>query len=482
MDRHFLKIGKTKDLQPIEMSVSMANRHGLIAGATGTGKTVTLQRMIDEFSRIGVPVFTADIKGDLAGLSIAGGNNQKVTKRFEDLEETGLEYAPNPTVLWDLYGQAGLPLRATISEVGPSLLAQMLGLNDTQEGVLHVLFNAADKEGLLLLDLKDLSSLLSWGIENFQRLSKEHGFITKQSLGVIQRSLLTLESAGAGAFFGEPCLSINHLMQRDYSGRGVVNVLDATRVISSPRIYCAFLMWLLSELFESLPEVGDVATPKLVFFFDEAHLLFKDAPSSLIEKIERLVKLIRSKGVGVYFITQNPADIPDSVSAQLGHRIQHALRSYSESERKALKSIAQALRTNPKFDNLETLENLAIGEALISLLDSSGIPSQTEKVLILPPGSRLGPISSLERQTLIDNCPLKQFYGALQDRESAYEILSKRRDGPKDDSDGAKAPKQRERQGFLEAFFKSTARAVGSQVGRQIVRGILGTITRGARL
>lgn len=482
MDRHKIVLGKGLESNEIALWAHMANRHGLIAGATGTGKTVTLQRMIDEFSKLGVPVFTADIKGDLAGVGMPGGDNHKVSARVAELNLEQFSYSQNPVVLWDLFGQAGLPLRTSVSEVGPILLAQMLGLNDTQSATLQALFRAADAEGLLLIDLKDLSSLINWASEDIGRLSNSYGQVSKQTLAVIQREVLNLSELGGNNFFGEPALSVSHLLQKDFSGRGVVHVLDATQVIGRPRIYCAFLMWLLSELFETLPEIGDCPIPKLLFFFDEAHLLFRDASRDLIEKIERLVKLIRSKGVGVFFITQNPTDIPDSVSAQLGNRIQHALRAYSESERKVLKAVSQSLRSNPKVDTLAALENLAIGEALVSVLDESGTPTPVERTKVAPPGSRVGALKPEERASLISNCPLAAVYSTPVDRESAYEMLQKRRElsqtSSTKESTSASAPKSqgRERQGLFEAFLKSSVRSIGSQVSRQIMRGLLGSI------
>jgi DNA helicase HerA-like ATPase len=455
----------------------MFNRHGLIAGATGTGKTVTLQRIIDELSKNGVPVFTADIKGDLAGICMPGGGNPKVEGRVTELELSSFSYSGNPTIFWDLSGKAGLPLRTTLSEVGPTIMAQMLGLNATQSGALQALFRAADDDGLLLLDLKDMKALITWAGENLTRLSNLHGLITRQTLAVIQREVINLEELGGGDFFGEPAFSVSHLLQRDFSGRGVVSILDATQVVNRPRIYCAFLMWLLSELFEVLPEQGDAPLPKLVFFFDEAHLLFRDADRELLEKVERLVKLIRSKGVGVFFITQNPGDIPATISAQLGHRIQHALRAYSEQERKALRSISQSLRANPEIDTAHVLENLAIGEALVSVLDGSGIPTPVQITKIAPPSSRLGPVSAEERAQVIGACPLSTVYTKPVDRESAFEILKKRASTFRE-KEGIKTRTSREPQGIFEAFIKSTARTIGSQVGRQIVRGIFGSIFR----
>ncbi len=471
-----------------------ANRHGVIAGATGTGKTVTLQIMAQGFSEMGVPVFCADVKGDLSGISQVGAPNEKLLARAAGM---GLTLTPRaaPTVFWDLYGQKGHPVRATVSEIGPLLMARMLDLNDVQEGVLTVAFHVADKERLLMLDLDDLRSVLTYVAENAARIGREVGNVAPASIAAIQRGLLQLEQQGGDAFFGEPALKLEDMMRVGLDGKGQVNVLDSTRLMSSPRLYGAFLLWLLSELFEQLPEVGDPDKPRLVFFFDEAHLLFKDAPRPLMEKVEQVVRLIRSKGVGIFFITQNPADIPDSVLAQLGNRIQHALRAYTPSEQRGLKSASESFRANPAFDTAEAIQALGTGEALVSTLDEKGAPRVVARTLIRPPDSRLGPATDAERAAVMGSSPVKGVYDTLIDRESAEEILAARH--ARDDSEAAPAPAPRgraapapkappapkpprksNRQSPMEALTKSVLRTAGSTLTRELLRGVLGGLRR----
>jgi DNA helicase HerA-like ATPase len=402
-----------------------ANRHGLVAGATGTGKTVTLQVIAQAFSDAGVPVFAADVKGDLSGISQPGVPNDKLLERAKGMNLT-LTPAAAPVIFWDLFGKKGHPIRATISEMGPLLLSRLLDLNDTQAGVLNIVFHVADKDGLLLLDLDDLRAMLNHISENAKDISAQYGQVSPTTIATIQRALLQIDTQGAGNFFGEPALSLSDLMRTTPDGKGYVNVLAADRLIESPALYSTFLLWLMSELFEELPEVGDPDKPKLVFFFDEAHLLFKDAPKALLDKIEQVVRLIRSKGVGIYFVTQNPADIPDSVLAQLGNRVQHALRAYTPSEQKGLKSAADSFRPNPAFDTIEAIQNLGTGEALVSLLDEKGRPNISDKTLIRPPASRLGPATDAERAATVAASPVKSTYDAPVNRQSAYEMLSGR--------------------------------------------------------
>ena len=473
-----------------------ANRHGVIAGATGTGKTVTLQIMAQGFSEMGVPVFCADVKGDLSGISQIGAPNEKLIARAEGM---GLTLTPKaaPTVFWDLYGQKGHPVRATVSEIGPLLMARMLDLNEVQEGVLTVAFHVADKEGLLLLDLDDLRSMLVYVAENAARIGREVGNVAPASIASIQRALLQLEQDGGDAFFGEPALRLTDMMRTSLDGRGQVNVLDSTRLMNSPRLYGAFLLWLMSELFEQLPEIGDPEKPRLVFFFDEAHLLFKDAPKPLLEKVEQVVRLIRSKGVGVYFITQNPADIPDSVLAQLGNRIQHALRAYTPSDQRGLKAASESFRVNPAFDTAEAIQALGTGEALVSTLDEKGAPRVVARTLIRPPDSRLGPATDAERAAVMASSPVKGVYDTVIDRESAEEILAARHaqteaaaapearapkagraPAPPKAAPAPKAPRKSNRQTPMEALTKSVLRTAGSTLTRELLRGILGGLRR----
>jgi DNA helicase HerA-like ATPase len=475
-----------------------ANRHGVVAGATGTGKTVTLQIMAQGFSDAGVPVFCADVKGDLSGICVPGSPNEKLLARAASM---GLTLTPKaaPVVFWDLYGLKGHPIRTTVSEIGPLLLARMLNLNEVQEGVLSVVFHVADTEGLLLLDLDDLRALLVHVGENAERIGREVGNVAPASIAAIQRSLLQLEQQGGKAFFGEPALRLEDMIRTGLDGRGQVNVLDATKLMSSPRLYAAFLLWLLSELFEQLPEVGDPEKPRLVFFFDEAHLLFNDTPDALREKVEQVVRLIRSKGVGVYFVTQNPADIPDSVLAQLGNRIQHALRAYTPAEQRGLKAASDSFRPNPAFNTEEAIQGLGVGEALVSTLDEKGAPNIVARTAIRPPDSRLGPATDTERAAVMAASPVRGLYEALVDRESASEILAARR-GEADQATAeaklaearakeqarhereaarTRAPARRStRETPIEAVTKSVLRTAGSTITRELLRGLLGGLRR----
>ena len=487
-----------KAAHQIHLLPQLANRHGLIAGATGTGKSVTLQRLAEGFSRIGVPVFMADVKGDLAGLSQPGELKGKIKERIGQLGLEAPAMEACPVVFWDAYGEQGHPVRATISEMGPLLLARMLGLNDTQQGVLTLVFKIADDNGLLLLDLKDLRAMLAHVGENARTFTTQYGNVSSASIGAIQRGLLELEHQGADRFFGEPALDIADLMRTDDRGRGVISILAADKLMNAPKLYATFLLWLLAELFERLPEIGDPDKPKLVFFFDEAHLLFNDAPEALLDKIEQVVRLIRSKGVGVFFVTQNPLDIPDTVRGQLGNRVQHALRAFTPRDQKAVKAAATTLRANPRLNVEAAITELGVGEALVSLLDEKGRPAMVERAFIVPPGSRVGAITSQERSRIIENSPLAGVYDEVVDRESAYEKLTRRNGaaapsagtGERGASSlgdllggifGGGGPRGGRRESALEAATKSAARAIGSQVGREIVRGILGSIFGGKR-
>ncbi len=495
--------------KPEILRLDRTNRHGLVAGATGTGKTVTLQILAQALSDAGVPVFAADVKGDLSGISQPGTPNEKMLARAAGMNLTLTPAAP-PTVFWDLFGEKGHPVRTTISEMGPLLLSRLMELNDVQEGVLNIVFKVADAEGLLLLDLKDLQAALKYVADNEKSIDVEYGNVSAATIGTIQRGLLTLETQGAANLFGEPALSLSDLMRVDGAGRGVVSILAADKLIQSPRLYATFLLWLLSELFEQLPEIGDPEKPRLVFFFDEAHLLFRDAPRALMEKVEQVVRLIRSKGVGIFFVTQNPADIPETVLAQLGNRVQHALRAYTPAEQKGLRAAAASFRPNPAFDTAEAIQNLGVGEALVSVLDEKGAPTVTARTLIRPPASRLGPATQPERQATMAQSPVKGLYDTLQDRESAFEMLKTRAgaDARKAELDAAQAAadKQRaadqkawerdqarqdraptrsaprartsNRQSMGEAFGKTLVRSVASQIGREIMRGILGGMKR----
>ena len=529
------KIYLGTSVKPEYLTLKLANRHGLVTGATGTGKTVTLQVLAEGFSRAGVPVFCADIKGDLSGLAEAGQPKDFLMKRAEQIGfAKEYKFEASPTVFWDLFGEQGHPIRATVSEMGPLLLSRLMDLNDTQEGVLNIAFKIADDEGLLLLDLKDLQALLASLAERAQEISGKYGNVSKASIGAIQRQLLVLEQQGGEAFFGEPALEIADIMQTTYDGRGFINVLAADKLMMSPRLYATFLLWLLSELFEELPEVGDPEKPKLVFFFDEAHLLFDEAPKILIDKVEHVVRLIRSKGVGVYFVTQNPLDVPESVLAQLGNRIQHALRAYTPREQKAVRTAAETFRPNPDLDTEQVITELGVGEALVSMLEGKAVPSMVQRTLVRPPAGRLGPLSDEERKDVMTRSPVRGRYDEAIDRESAFEILAKRAEKIAAEAERAEAERQaaeeeearakkaareektssrrreepeeqEESGGFFDSIFgggsssksrsrsrrsdsvteavvKSVARNVASSVGRQIgqavVRGILGSMSR----
>jgi uncharacterized protein len=419
------KIFIGKGEAPAWLTLGLANRHGLVTGATGTGKTVSLQVMAEGFARAGVPVFAADIKGDLSGISELGEAKDFIVKRAGDM---GLVFQPDQfsTIFWDVFGEQGHPVRATVSEMGPLLLSRMMDLNDVQEGVLNIAFKVADEQGLLLLDMKDLRAILSFIAEHAAELTTQYGNVSKQTVGTIQRQLLVLENQGGARFFGEPALALKDFMRTDREGRGMVNILVADRLMQSPQLYATFLLWMLSELFEELPEAGDPPKPKLVFFFDEAHLLFNDAPKALMDKIEQVVRLIRSKGVGVYFVTQNPIDVPDKVLGQLGNRVQHALRAFTPRDQKAVAAAAQTFRPNPKLDTAQVIMELGKGEALVSFLEGNGIPAVVERVMIRPPTARIGPITPEERKAIMDNSPVKGKYDTSIDSESAYEVLQKR--------------------------------------------------------
>lgn len=491
-----------------------ANRHGLITGATGTGKTITLQTLAEGFSRAGVPVFMADIKGDLTGISQKGVVGDKLAKIITERGLPMPEPTAFPTTLWDVFGEQGHPVRATVSDLGPLLLARMLNLNEIQTGVLQLVFKIADDDGLLLLDLKDLRAMCQHVGDNAADFTTEYGNVSAASIGAIQRGLLQIEGQGGEKFFGEPMLNIADFMQTDGDGKGVVNILAADRLMNSPRLYATFLLWMLSELFETLPEVGDVDKPKMVFFFDEAHLLFNDAPKVLLERIELVVRLVRSKGVGVYFVTQNPLDIPDTVLAQLGNRVQHALRAFTPRDQKAVKSAADTMRSNPGLDIGTAITELAVGEALVSLMDEKGRPSVTERVFVLPPGSQIGPITATQRKTLIDTSIVAGVYEKVVDRASAYESIKGRTDSrlneatrrstaaqpaPAETSSAPGAPSAPERSildsiGDLmgggarrtrtsagEQMIRSAASSIGREVGRQVIRGVLGSIFGGSR-
>jgi len=472
----------------------MANRHGLIAGATGTGKTVTLQGLAESFSRLGVPVFLADVKGDLSGLSQPGKPHPKVQERLDHMPLDDFSFKGFPVTFWDIYGKQGHPVRTTISEMGPLLLARLLNLNDTQQGVLALVFRVADENGWLLLDIKDLRAILQFVAENAAEFRTLYGNVSAASVGAIQRRLISLEDQGGTLLFGEPALNLPDLLQTDENGLGVINILAADQLMNAPQLYSTFLFWLLTELFEQLPEVGDREKPKLVLFFDEAHLMFDDAPKALLDKIEQVVRLIRSKGVGVYFVTQNPLDIPDSVLGQLGNRIQHALRAYTAKDQKALRAAAQTFRDNPALDTEQVISELGLGEALISTLDAEGRPQMVARTLIRPPESQIGPITKPLRQNIMAGSLVAGIYDQAVDRQSAHEILSRRaaRQAEEQKAVEVEQAQQKElakahkrsgsgRQTVLESFFKSAARAVGSSIGRQIIRGVLGSILGGRR-
>lgn len=519
-----------EDSRAETLTLKLANRHGLIAGATGTGKTVSLQILAEGFSAAGVPVFCADVKGDLSGIAMPGVSKDFLEKRARDIALEDYGYDAFPTIFWDLFGEQGHPIRTTVSEIGPLLLSRLLELNETQEGVLTIAFELADDEGLLLLDMKDLRALLALVAERADELTNTYGNVSKASVGAIQRRLLILERQGAEAFFGEPALDIRDFMRTSRDGRGVVNVLAADKLMMSPKLYGIFLLWLLSELFEELPEVGDLPKPKLVFFFDEAHLLFNDAPPALVERIEQVVRLIRSKGVGVYFVTQSPSDVPDTVLSQLGNRIQHALRAFTPRDQKAVRSAAQTFRPNPALDTEQVITELGVGEALVSTLEGKGAPSIVQRTLIRPPASRLGPVTVEERQEIMASSPVGHLYDRMTDRDSAFEMLARRAEDKlrleeeqrareeemkAREKQEAEDDRRRTRTGFqlpdfddrssgrsrggsvprsgsrsrtsrssrsdsvIEAGMKSAARSLGSSLGRALVRGILGSIKRG---
>jgi hypothetical protein len=535
-----LYLAKSEDGYPALLP-QMANRHGLITGATGTGKTVTLQSMAERLSFAGVPVFMADVKGDLSGMGAAGTPSEKLLKRIAELGLEGFAPYANTVAFWDVFGQGGVPVRATVSDMGPLLLARLLNLNDTQAGVLQLVFKIADDQGLLLLDLKDLRAMVQHVGDNAKSFTTEYGNVAAASIGAIQRGLLTLEEQGGDVFFGEPMLNINDLMQVDANGRGIINIFAAEKLIHAPALYSTFLLWMLSELFEQLPEAGDLDKPKLVFFFDEAHLLFNDAPQALTDKVEQVVRLIRSKGVGVYFVTQNPLDVPEKILGQLGNRVQHALRAFTPRDQKAVQAAAETMRANPKFDAATVITELGVGEALVSFLDEKGRPTVVERGFIFPPASRLGPLTPEERQAIIQASPMLAAYGTTIDRESAYEILrgkpaaapvppgaipappagginandwgnhggqpqpryepaSQTRQpeaapqaeagggllgGLGDILMGSTGPRGGKREGVLESAAKSAARGVagtvGREIGKQILRGVLGSILGGRR-
>lgn len=505
-----------KDTVQCFLRPDKANRHGLITGATGTGKTITLQTLAEGFSNLGVPVFMADIKGDLTGISQKGAINDKLAKVLKERAIEAPESSAYPTTLWDVFGEQGHPVRATVSDLGPLLLARMLNLNETQAGVLQLVFKIADDDGLLLLDMKDLRAMCQDVGDNAAHYTTEYGNISAASIGAIQRGLMQIEEQGGDKFFGEPMLNIADFMQTDGSGKGVVNILAADKLMQSPRLYATFLLWMLSELFEALPEVGDLDKPKLVFFFDEAHLLFNDAPKVLVERIELVVRLVRSKGVGVFFVTQNPLDIPDTVLAQLGNRVQHALRAFTPRDQKAVKSAAETMRANPGLDVATAITELGVGEALVSLMDEKGRPCLTERVFVMPPSSQIGPISPPQRKTLLDGSIVAGVYEKAVDRESAFEALKGRTQSKVEAQapgaampaptgtarGGAASPEptavpekgildsigdmlgggpRRSRASVGEQMIKSAASSIGREVGRQIIRGVLGSILGGSR-
>ena len=495
-------IGKAQEA--VTLLPKMSNRHGLITGATGTGKTVTLQILAEQFSQRGVPVFLADVKGDLAGMSQAGGGKPKLEERAQQIGLTDYAYAPSPVIFWDLFGEQGHRLRATVSEMGPLLLARLLDLNEVQEGVLNIAFKIADDMGLLLLDMKDLRMMLAHVAEHANEIQREYGLVSETTVGAIQRALLVLEQQGGEEFFGEPAVSLGDLMRTTSDGKGYVSILAADKLMMNPRLYATFLLWLLSELFEQLPEVGDPDQPKLVFFFDEAHLLFDSAPRVLLEKVEQVVRLIRSKGIGVFFVTQNPLDVPDPVLAQLGNKVQHALRAFTPRDQKAVKTAAETFRPNPSFSTEQAITELIVGEALVSTLMEKGEPSIVQRTLVRPPASRLGPVTPEERKATIASSPVGTAYDKTIDRESAYEVLKKRAESAEPEAappaqetkfdyrlpgPGDAAPRyepepeprpraepKRRTDSVLETITKSVVRGAGGQLGRQIVRGILGGI------
>ncbi|MEH2483804.1 DNA helicase HerA-like ATPase [Nitrobacteraceae bacterium AZCC 2146] len=509
------KIFIGKGEEPAWLTLGVANRHGLVTGATGTGKTVSLQVMAEGFARAGVPVFAADIKGDLSGISEVGEAKDFILQRAKQM---GLSFQPDQfsTIFWDVFGEQGHPVRATVSEMGPLLLSRMMDLNDVQEGVLNIAFRVADEQGLLLMDMKDLRAILSFVAEHAAELTTQYGNVSKQTIGTIQRQLLVLENQGADKFFGEPALQLKDFMRTDSDGRGMINILVADKLMQSPQLYATFLLWMLSELFEELPEAGDPPKPKLVFFFDEAHLLFNDAPKALMDKIEQVVRLIRSKGVGVYFVTQNPIDVPDKVLAQLGNRVQHALRAFTPRDQKAVAAAAQTFRANPKLNTAEVITQLGKGEALVSFLEGNGIPAIVERVMVRPPTARIGPITPEERKAIMAASPVKGKYDTTIDSESAYEVLQKRIAGTAATADGSaggggilgqigsivgtifgtnvprgklstgqviarnvtRSVSNKVVGGIVASVGKSVGGSLGSSIGREIVRGALGGILK----
>jgi uncharacterized protein len=505
-----LLIAKHQDLE-LALLPSLANRHGCITGATGTGKSVTLQVLAQALSDIGVPVFMADVKGDLSGMAKAGSLTPKMKERLASLKLDEPEWAASPVTFWDVFGEKGHPVRATVSDLGPLLLARMLNLNEVQQGVLQLVFKIADDNGMLLLDLKDLRAMLQHVGESAAQFQSEYGNISAASIGAIQRGLIAVDEQGGDRFFGEPMLNIEDFMQTDPAGKGLINILAADKLMNSPRLYAIFLLWMLSELFEHLPEVGDLDKPKLVFFFDEAHLLFDEAPKPLLQKIEQVVRLIRSKGVGVYFVTQNPLDIPDTVLGQLGNRVQHALRAYTPRDQKAVQAAAETFRPNPQIDTAQVITELGVGEALVSFLDEKGRPNIVERAFIVPPASQIGPVTDAERSAIIAQSIVAGVYEKVVDRDSAYEQIKGRVEKKMPDKEvvaaktGGAAPAQtddgpslgdsfkdalgglfgggsgnaiRRKDTMVEAMVKSAARSIGSQVGREIIRGVLGSILK----
>ena len=461
------KIFIGKGEQAAWLTLGLANRHGLVTGATGTGKTVSLQVMAEGFARAGVPVFAADIKGDLSGISEVGEAKDFIVKRASEME---LSFQPDQfsTVFWDVFGEQGHPVRATVSEMGPLLLSRMMDLNDVQEGVMNIAFRVADEQGLLLLDMKDLRAILSFIAEHAAELTTQYGNVSKQTVGTIQRQLLVLENQGGASFFGEPALALKDFMRTDSDGRGMINILVADKLMQSPRLYATFLLWMLSELFEELPEAGDPPKPKLVFFFDEAHLLFDDAPKALMDKVQQVVRLIRSKGVGVYFVTQNPIDVPDKVLAQLGNRVQHALRAFTPRDQKAVAAAAETFRANPRLDTAQVITQLGKGEALVSFLEGNGTPAMVERVMIRPPTARIGPITPEERKAIMNNSPVKGKYDTTIDSESAYEVLQKRVAGTAASADGSAG-------GGGGGILGQIGAIVGTIFGTNVSRGKMST-------
>ncbi len=476
-----------KGEKEVRLLPKMANRHGLVAGATGTGKTVTLRVLAEHFSSIGVPVFMSDVKGDLSGLALPGVDNPRIAERVAAIGLADFTFGAFPVVFWDVFGEQGHPVRTTVSEMGPLLLARLLNLNDVQSGVLSLVFKVADDNGLLLLDFKDLQAMIRHVGDNASELQNSYGNISAASIGAIQRSLLALSEQGGELFFGEPALNLQDFIQTDSDGRGVINILAADKLMHSPKLYATFLLWMLSELFEQLPELGDPDKPKLVFFFDEAHLLFDEAPKALVDKIEQVVRLIRSKGVGVYFVTQNPVDLPDTVLGQLGNRVQHALRAFTPQDQKGVRAAAETFRANPAFAVETVITELGVGEALVSVLDAKGTPTVVERALICPPRSRLTPLTAEERGAVVAASSLCGFYEKQVDRESAYEILLAKTEAAAAQAELQPQPESGKREAagpvgsILGAFATSAARAIGSQVGRQIIRGVLGSMFGGGR-